>query len=142
MTVHDPRIRACVKRDLKALDICPEMVDTVSRTSEYPDLFPVQPKAEAQSDLRIRCILDRIEFPDRHVRLFPVIIHQPFRYAVKITYDIIRLDLMVIEKFQSSVHSDHKFRIFTFNDWESEILLQHPPAYDHSPLTHDSSISP
>ena len=34
---------------------------------------------------------------------------------------------MVIEKLKPSVHSDHKFRFFTFNDRESEILFQHSP---------------
>ena len=53
VAVQDPGVGARLQRDLKALDICPEMINAVARPSEHPDLLPVQAETEPQGDLCI-----------------------------------------------------------------------------------------
>ena len=142
MTVQDHRLRSCFKCNIQALNISPEMIQTISCSSKNPDFFSSESKTHTKCNLRIRRILYRIELPDRYTCFFSIIIDHFFRYTVKISHNVIRLDLMFIKKCESFIYSDNKFCLFCLKNWKDKIFFQHSPAHNNCSLTHCRLKSP
>ena len=112
------------------------MVRTVPGRAQDHHMLPAKLQTEQQRDLRVRSIVYRIKLPDRNPGFIAVIGHDFLRRAVKIPHDIVRKDLVLIQKDQSAVRRNDKFCLFTFQNLQNKCFLQQSPADDHRTFTH------
>ena len=116
LTVQDLGMHACLKRNSQGLYIRPQMIDPSAGRSQDHQIGSSKRHGKADGDLRIRRILYRVVLTDTCMCFFTVVIHHLFFYTVKISDNVIRHNLVLIQEFQSPVHTNDVPLFLSFQD--------------------------
>jgi len=128
--IHDPGGYSCLQGNVKALQAGQDMVNTTARGSQQHNLLCSGLYDMTQSNLRIGIILDRIERAHRHVMNGQIPLQPSRGKTVKISHDVIRLQVRRLTESQSSVGGHTIFRPVILNKREGKIPVDYAPADD------------
>ena len=118
------------------------MIDPSSCGAQDNKFLISQRHSKTDRNLGIGSVLYRIVLPYGHIRLILVIIPDLLSRTVKITHDIIRHDLMIVQELYALVHPDHTSVLLLLKNRKGQFFIQFPAADNYTSFTHILSVSP